>query len=286
MSAPSQFAILLILGAALLHALWNAVVKGSNDRAISIGLIAIGNALFGIVLAFFVAPPEPASWPFIALTILIHLGYFLFLISAYRLGDFSQMYPIARGTAPVLVALGAFIFAGEVLSTTALVGLLTVSLAIAFLAFANGSRIDDKRRIDPKALAAALMTGVCIASYTIVDGLGVRASGSPLGYIGWSFGLQISLGIGFLWFRREHLRSLSFAAYRNGLIGGLISGLAYAMAIFAMTLTSLGAVSAIRESSVIIGALIGVAWFGERPWKPRVLAAIAVAGGIVLLSYQ
>lgn len=279
MPPPSHFAISLILGAALLHALWNAVVKGSGDRAITIGLIAIGNALFGIVLALFVDPPGPESYIYIALTIVVHLLYFIFLIAAYRLGDFSLVYPIARGVAPLLVACGGMIFAGEYLSQTAWMGLVLVSVAISLLVLAKG-----KVPNDPKAIGAALLTGLCIASYTIVDGLGVRASGSPLGYIGWSFGLQISLGIGFLIYRREHLSKLPRSAYMAGITGGLISGLAYALAIYAMSLTTLGAVSAIRESSVIIAALIGAIWFGERPWKPRLFSAGLVAFGVYLLA--
>lgn len=270
---------MLILGAALLHALWNAVVKGSGQREISIGLIAIGNALFGIVLAFFVEPPSPESYPFIAGTIAVHLFYFLFLIAAYRLGDFSLVYPIARGVAPLLVAIGGMLFAGEFLSTSGWAGLLLVCFAIGFLVLARG-----KVPSDPRAVAAAILTGCCIATYTIVDGLGVRVSGSPLGYIAWSFGLQIFLGIGFLIYRLARLRSVSRNTYVAGIVGGLISGLAYALAIYAMSLTSLGAVSAIRESSVIIAALIGAIWFGERPWKPRLFSAILVAGGVVLLA--
>ncbi|MGB7287697.1 MAG: DMT family transporter [Salaquimonas sp.] len=279
MSSPSQFAIMLILGAALLHALWNAVVKGSVDRAITIGLIAIGNALFGIVLALFVEPPGPESYFYIALTIAVHLLYFIFLIAAYRLGDFSLVYPIARGIAPFLVACGGMFFVREYLSGFAWMGLMLISSAISILVLAKG-----KVPRDPKAIAAALLTGCCIASYTIVDGLGVRASGSPLGYIGWSFGLQIFLGIGFLIYRREYLVELPRSAYIAGITGGLISGLAYALAIYAMSLTTLSAVSAIRESSVIIASLIGAIWFGERPWKPRLFAAGLVAIGVFLLA--
>jgi drug/metabolite transporter (DMT)-like permease len=279
MPPPSHFAISLILSAALLHALWNAVVKGSGDRAITIGLIAIGNALFGIVLAFFVEPPGPDSYVYIALTIAVHLLYFIFLIAAYKLGDFSLVYPIARGVAPLLVACGGMIFAGEYLSSFAWAGVMLVSVAITILVLAKG-----KVPSDPKAIGAALLTGCCIASYTIIDGLGVRASGSPLGYIGWSFGLQISIGIGFLIYRWDHLSSLPASAYLAGMGGGLISGLAYALAIYAMSLTSLGAVSAIRESSVIIAALIGAIWFGERPWKPRLFSAGLVAIGVYMLA--
>ncbi len=277
-----------------MHALWNAVVKGSTDRAITIGLIAIGNALFGIVLAFFAAPLAPESWIYIVLTILVHLLYFVFLIAAYRLGDFSKVYPIARGIAPVLVATGSMIFVGEYLPVTAWMGVLIVSFAIGFLVISNntsptlpaGSRVGVELGVNAsaKAVWAAVLTGVCIAAYTIIDGLGVRTSQSPLGYIGWSFGLQIFLGLGFVFYRRKFLSLLGAKEYLFGILGGFISGLAYALAIYAMSLTTLGSVSAIRESSVIIAALIGVIWFGERPWKSRIVAAIMVAIGVYLIA--
>jgi drug/metabolite transporter (DMT)-like permease len=279
MPQPSEFVLALILTAALLHALWNAVVKGSGDRGITIGLVAIGNAVFGIILIFYAEPPSVESYVFIALTIFIHIFYFIFLILAYRLGDFSQVYPIARGIAPVLVALVAMAITGETLPPLAWAGLLTISFGISILVFSRRGL-----QASPAAIGAALLTGLSIAGYTIADGMGVRVSGSPIGYIGWSFGLQVFLGFGFLIWRRNKLKMLSPRGYAAGLVGGLISGMAYALAIYAMSLTTLGTVSAIRESSVIMAALIGVVCFGERPWLPRVVAAIVVAGGIILLA--
>lgn len=279
MPAPTAFAITLILGAALLHAVWNAIVKGSTDRGVSIGLVAIGSSLFGWMLVPFVDVPHPGSWIFIALTVIIHLFYFMFLILAYRLGDFSQMYPIARGVAPVLVALGAMVFAGDRLPPSGWAGLLIVTAAIALVVSARGSVPGN-----PAAIAAALMAGFCIAAYTIVDGMGVRLSGAPTGYIAWAFGMKIILGIGFLIWRGSAIFSVSAGTLAAGIGGGLISGLAYAMAVYAMSLTTLASVSAIRESSVIIAALIGVVWFGERPWLPRVIAAVFVVAGVLLIA--
>ena len=200
MPPPDHFAILLILGAASLHALWNAIVKGSVDRGVSIGLVAIGSSLFGWSMVPFVPVPHSDSWIFILLTATIHLFYFMFLILAYRLGDFSQMYPIARGVAPLLVACGAMVFVGEYLTVSGWIGVMVISLAIGLLVFFNGDV-----RADPLAVGAALLTGLCIAAYTIVDGMGVRASGAPTGYIAWAFGSKIVLGLGFLVWRRRAL---------------------------------------------------------------------------------
>jgi drug/metabolite transporter (DMT)-like permease len=279
MPPPSAFAILLLLSAALLHAVWNAIVKGSSDRGVTIGLVATGNAMVGVLALAFVPVPAAESWIFIALTVAIHLFYFSFLILAYRLGDFSQVYPIARGIAPFLVAVGAMVFAGEFLSAGGWAGLILISLAISLLVFAR-SRVP----VDRIAIGAALLTGVCIAAYTIVDGMGVRTSGAPLGYIAWAFSMKLSLGIGFLFWRRSALAGFGLKHYAAGIGGGVISGTAYGLAVYAMSVTTLGSVSAIRESSVIMAALIGVIWFGERPWLPRLLASTMVVAGVLLLA--
>ncbi len=279
MGAPTQFAIGLILCAAVLHAVWNALVKGSADRVITLGLINLGHGLVGIVLVMLYLPPAREAWLFIAASTFIHYFYYGFLLVAYRFGDLSQVYPIARGIAPVLVALGAQFFAGEVLPPVAWAGILIISAAIAAQTFGQRGA-----RISSGALAAAVLTGVTIASYSVVDGMGVRASGSPLGYIGWLFALESVSTVVLLGARWDKLRDYPVKYYLIGVGGGLISALAYGLAIYAKSLTSLGTVSAIRESSVIIAALIGVVWFGERPWKLRMISALFVVAGIVLLA--
>ncbi len=279
MGAPTQFAIGLILCAAVLHAVWNALVKGSADRVITLGLINLGGGLVGIVMVLLYLPPARDAWLFLAVSTLIHYFYYGFLLLAYRFGDLSQVYPIARGVAPVLVTLGAQLFAGEILPPVAWAGILIISIAIAALTFGR-----QDVRISAGTLAAAMLTGVTIASYSVTDGLGVRASASPLGYIGWLFVLESFSTIVLFGVRWNKLRNYSPKYYLIGIGGGLISALAYGLAIYAKTLTSLGTVSAIRESSVIIAALIGVVWFGERPWKLRMISAGFVALGIVLLA--
>ena len=279
MGAPTQFALALILCAAVLHALWNAVVKGSTDRVITLGLINLGHGLVGVVMVLLYLPPAREAWLFIAASTFIHYFYYGFLLVAYRYGDLSQVYPIARGVAPVLVALGAQIFAGEVLPPVAWAGILIISLAIGAQTFGRPGA-----RINAGALAAAILTGLTIAAYSVADGMGVRASGSPLGYIGWLFALEAVSTAVLLGVRWKRLRDYPVKHYLIGVGGGLISALAYGLAIYAKSLTSLGAVSAIRESSVIIAALIGVVWFGERPWKLRMVSVVFVAIGIVLLA--
>ncbi len=279
MEDPTTFAIMLVLAAALLHALWNAMIKGSSDRVLAMGLINLGHFLPSLIVVFLYLPPAREAWPFLAASTGIHFFYYGFLLLAYRFGDLSHVYPIARGVAPVMVAFGAQLFAGEFLPPVAWAGILLVSFGIGtlFLDRRNG-------KIPPNAVIAAVLTGITIAAYSIADGMGVRASGSPLGYIGWLFVLESIAGFGFLFYRRKILSDVSLKRYAIGLSGGLISGLAYGLAIYAKNLTTLGTVSAIRESSVIIAALIGVFWFGERPWQLRLIAAVIVACGVILLA--
>jgi drug/metabolite transporter (DMT)-like permease len=281
MSSPSLFVIGMVLFAALMHATWNAIIKGSGDRLLALALVNAGHILTGLVLVVLYAPPAREAWGFVAASTFIHFFYYGFLLMAYRLGDFSQVYPIARGVAPVLVALGAWGFAGEVLPLQAWVAILVISGAIAVQVF--GRR---EVNIHAGAVLAALMTGLTIATYTVVDGLGVRVSGNPLGYIGWLFVLEGFSILVLFWLGRARVRTLSLRSWVIGLTGGLLSSLAYGLAIYAKSLTTLGSVSAIRETSVVMAALIGIIWFGERPWKLRLASAGAVVAGIVLLAFS
>ena len=279
MGAPSAFAIGLILTAAVLHALWNALIKGSPDRALSMGLINIGHGVIGLAMVLAFAPPAAESWPFIAASTFIHFFYYGFLILAYRHGDLSQVYPIARGIAPVLVALGAQGFAGEVLPAQAWAGILMVSGGIGLLFM-----VPKAKQTRPIAVASALAVGATIAAYSVADGMGVRLAESRFGYIGWLFLLECIAAFWFMGYRRKVLRMVTLKTWAIGILGGLISAAAYGLAIFAKSLTTLGTVSAIRESSVIIAALIGVIWFHERPWKIRVAAGAVVAAGVIVLA--
>ena len=279
MGSQPELVLTLVLTAAFLHAFWNALIKGAEDRTLVMGLVNTGHGIFGLTLIVFVMPPAAESWPYILASTLIHFFYYGFLLLSYRFGDLSQVYPIARGISPPIVALSAWIIADEVLPFAAWVGIILVSSGISMLVFSRRSGLANG-----KAVAAALVTGLTIASYTVVDGLGVRVSQSPLGYIGWLFFLEWISSFYIFHIRKEALLAASWRTYWTGLVGGLVSSLAYGLAIYAKSLASLGTVSAIRESSVIIAALIGVIWFGERPWVIRVVSACIVATGVIVLA--
>lgn len=276
----SNAALAMVLAAAVLHASWNAIVKAAaDDRALTMAVVALAHALIGVVAIFFTPIPAPAAWPFLFGSSLAHYSYFSFLFISYRYGDLSHVYPIARGVAPMLVAIGALIFAGEMLSPMAWGGVVAVSLGIGLLAIGRNGAGADRA-----ALLSALATGVMIATYSVVDGMGIRRSEAPFGYIAWILLLQFPLAFGFLALRREPIRTVSRRAVVIALGGGLLSVLAYGLVLYAATLTALGAISAVRESSVIIAALIGVVLFGERPWGRRIIAAMVVASGVILLA--
>ncbi len=279
MGSQPELVLTLVLTAAFLHAFWNALVKGAEDRTLVMGLVNIGHALFGLLLVLLFLPPARESWPFLIGSVVVHFLYYAFLLLSYRFGDLSQVYPIARGLSPPVVALTAWIVADEVLPIGAWVGILLVSTGIGMLVFARRGGLTNG-----KAVAAAILTGLTIATYTVIDGLGVRAAQSPFGYIGWLFLLEAFSSFYIFYIRREALRAATFKIYWTGLVGGVVSSVAYGMAIYAKSIASLGAVSAIRESSVIIAALIGVIWFGERPWKIRIISACVVATGVIILS--
>jgi len=270
----------LVLIAALLHASWNALVKTASDRLVVISAVALGQFLAGPVAAPFVPAPDPASWPAIAAATLFHYAYYACLVNAYRFGDLSRVYPLARGAAPLLVALGGFFFAGESLSFTAAVGLVLSSAGITTMAFVRRSPSAEDR----SAVYLALATGAVIAGYSVADGIGVRASGSPFGYIAWLFICEFPVIMVVIYRRKRRLKNQVLREWPALAGTGVCSIVAYGLVIYAVAFAPMAAVSAIRESSVVIAALIGTVILGERPWPARVGAAILVAGGAVLIT--
>ncbi|MER5383957.1 DMT family transporter [Streptomyces sp. NPDC002688] len=271
-----------VLLAAVTHASWNAIAHRITDKLVGFTLIAGGGMLIGLVMVPFVAFPASGAWPYLVASALIHIAYYVLLMRSFRLGDFGQAYPIARGTAPLVVTVLAAVFAHEVPDGWAASG---VALSCAGL---TGVALWGLRGRRPNwaAIGAALATGVSIAAYTVVDGLGVRESGSALGYIAWLMameGVVIPAYALYRW-RGETVSALRpFAAV--GFLGAALSVTAYGLVLWAQTRAELAPIAALRESSIIVGAAIGAVFFKERFGAPRIAAAGLLVVGIGLMLH-
>jgi drug/metabolite transporter (DMT)-like permease len=281
--ATSTAVVTAVLVAAVLHATWNALARGMRDRLAAFTLMGLAAAACSGLALPLVAVPAAAAWPALAASALLHTAYNLLLLTSYRLGEFNQVYPLARGTGPLLVAAVAATALHERLAAVQLAGVVTVSAGIILLAVRPGAR-----RGGPStraAVLAALGTGVMIAAYTVVDGVGVRRSGTAAGYTAWLFALEgplvplVALAV-----RGGGLGRALRGHWAVGLLCGLLSMVAYGLVIWAQTRGALAAVAALRESSVVIAAGIGALVFHERFGRRRIVASVAIAAGVVLLN--
>lgn len=270
---------LLILLAAALHAGWNALIKISGDRIAVMAVVTLAGSILSMFALPFVDSPDPASWPLLALTILIHTGYHFFLPIAYDHGDLGQVYPIARGVAPILVTLGALVFAGEQVSQLALIGIMCLAVGVMALTF-DGRNVS---KINPKAVFFAVITGISIATYTVVDGLGVRQAGSILDFAMWltiGDGLLTFL-IALIWKKREIAVVLKKNAL-TGFAGGAMQVGAYWIIVYALAVAPMGMVSGLRETSVLFAALISTFLLKEGFGVWRFVSACLVTFGLIV----
>jgi drug/metabolite transporter (DMT)-like permease len=270
--------VALVLCAAVLHAAWNAMLRGGSDRLWAMTVMSFATTAIAIPVAALLPLPNPGSWPYIGLSTALQLGYSHFLVRAYRDGDFGQVYPIARGVAPLLVTLGAAVFAGEQLGRVSLIGIALVSLGIVSLARARS-------KASPASIAAALATGCSIASYTVSDGIGSRLSGDPLAYAAWIFVLYgIAMPLTTLAVRGRMTIRLRDPETLKAASGGIISLMAYSAVVWAVSLSPMGPVSALRETSVVFAAVIGRAFLNEALTASRLGACLVIAIGAICLS--
>lgn len=279
--ASAALLVPLVLLSAVLHASWNALVKAAHADRLTTQCILIWTSCAAGALAIpFVPAPAPESWPFIAFSTIAHTLYYVFLLLAYRDGELSRVYPIARGTAPLLVALFAALLVGEGLGLPQAAGVALVSLGIVSLTFESGL----PRGREGRSILAALVTGLTITAYTLIDGMGVRRSGAPLGYIAWLFAIEgLPFALAALALRGAPSRRAPAADWVKAILGGLIATLGYGIAIWAMGLAAFAGVVSLRETSVVFGAIIGAVFLGERFGPVRYLAAALVAAGNLLL---
>ncbi len=275
MNASVTLAVLL---AAVTHATWNAIAHGIKDKLLAFGLIGVGGAVVSIPLVIVAPLPHGASWPYLMGSVAIHIFYNLLLMRSFQYGEFGQVYPLARGTSPLVVTILAAAFVHERPSPAQLGGVLVISAGLAVLVLGG-------RRPGRAAFLAAVGTGLTIAAYTTVDGVGVRASGSSVAYIGWLILLEsLCVPLYFLIRRRDVLVRQPRMVLGAGLLAGALTVLAYGLVLWAQTRGALAPIAALRETSVIFGAIIGTVAFREPFGRTRIAATVVVSAGIVLLN--
>ena len=274
---------LAVLFGAACHAGWNAFLKIKLDPFSAMALIAIMSAIVVLPLIAVLPLPPPSAWPWLAASVVCHLGYFIGLTEAYRTGDMGQVYPIARCTAPLMTAIAGTIFVGELIGLRGWIGIVVLVSGVFLLSLYGGRSLT----FDKRAVAFALFTAVTICGYSIVDGSGARASGNAHVYTVWLFLLDGTMMLIFALLRRGTAFFADVAIYwKTGLIGGVLSLAAYWIAIWAMTVAPIALVAALRETSVLFATAIAVVVLKEPLQPPRVIAALMIVTGLVLIRLQ
>ncbi len=271
----------MVLGADLFHAAWNTLVKVNTDRLIMVAIMMVSQTAVAILVVPFVEFPTPASWPYIWASTALHTAYFVFLVNAYRYGDLSHVYPIARGSAPLIVAVISVAIVGETLSRQAALSVVLIALGIMSLTLTRGA----SGFREPKAILYALGTGVFIAGYTVVDGLGGRLAESAHSYIFWlNLFDGIPITILALYLRRDQILVQVRTSWKPGVFSGIVSLVAYWIVIWAMTLAPMALVSAVRETSMVFAVLFGVLFLRERLNLARLASTTITLVGAVMLK--
>ena len=271
---------LAVLAAALAHATWNAMIKSSRDVLLDMTLVVFFAGAVSAPFMLAVPLPRAAAWPYIVASMVLHLGYYVALVGAYRAGDLSHGYPIMRGIAPLIVSVSALAWLGEAPTATVWAGVLLICGGVLSLGFV-GFRWAQSR----VSLGWALANAFIIASYTLVDAAGVRASGRPESYVVWLFtldALPFTLLIFFL--KSRELGAYTRRFWLRGVVGGGLSAAAYGVVLWAMTRAPVAAVAALRETSVIFAALIGAWLLKEGHIARRIAGAVTVAAGVIALK--
>ncbi|QIB35153.1 EamA family transporter [Ancylobacter pratisalsi] len=276
---PSVF--MAVIAAAAMHAGWNAILKIRLDPFVAVVLVNCACGIIALPVALYLGLPDPHVWLWILASVVVHLMYYLTLSGAYRLADMGVVYPIARGTAPLLTTILSVALLGEAVDAQGFLGVVVLATGILAIAW----RRRGMAALNGTALRLALSCGVSITIYTLVDGLGARSSASPHLYTSWLFVVDslVLLAVGLAWKGRRELKpALSFLG--PGLAGGAMSLTAYWITIWAMTRAPIGLVAAVRESSVLFGAVIAVVVLREPLRAERIVAAALILAGLVLIK--
>ena len=275
----SDLVFLLVLLAAFLHASWNGLVKSSDNKLASITAVMLGHLPLCLLAIYYLPFPPLESWYWLISSVFFHIGYQLFLVLSYRLGDYTQVYPLARGSAPVWVTLASLYIFGVDLSFTSLLGICLICFGLLTLAFlrSNGFR-------NPRAVVSALCTGFFIACYSLLDGYGARSSGDAVSYVAWMMTLNAFLFLVLTSIYDKSTLRIVFTHERYSFwLGGTISTIAYMIVVWGMLHVPIPLVTTLRETSTLFALLIGFLFLGERPTYVKFLAIVISLFGIFLL---
>jgi drug/metabolite transporter (DMT)-like permease len=272
--------IALTLSAAALHAIWNALLRSGADRLRFVTVMSFATTAAALPAAMVLPIPLPSCWPYIAISSVLQVGYSILLSSAYGHGELGQVYPIIRGSVPLLVTVAGFVFANQHPNGTGLFGIVLVSVGIMSLAL-------GKARVSTRTLLLALATALFVASYVTADGLGVRLAGNAQSYTAWIFLTYGALmPLAFLGLRHRLTVHLRDRDTTKALAGGVVSFVSYGAILAALSLGNLGPVSALRETSVVFSAILGRFVLGELLTRQRIIACTVVAIGAACLGYD
>jgi phosphonate utilization associated putative membrane protein len=278
--------VLAVLCAAVLHASWNAMIKSGGDKGTDTALVTIAGSLLAVPLSLWVGLPSSAAWPYLMTSLVIHVGYYFALVGAYRHGDLGLTYPIMRGFAPLLVALGSTVFIGEVPTAAAWLGIIGITMGVALVGLSRPGAALHHR----KALLFAFANACLIATYTVVDGMGVRITGDAMRYV---FLLYVLDGFVYpllVYLRRSpegRAELLTYARQRwpVSMLGGGASLGAYSIALWAMTRAPVASVAALRETSVLFASVLGTVLLKERFGLQRAAGTVVIVAGVMALRF-
>jgi drug/metabolite transporter (DMT)-like permease len=275
------FVFTAVLAAALMHAAWNALIKVRTDRFASISLTALGMTCAALPVLPFVAFPSAQMWPWLIASVVIHIGYRLFLVRAYEVGDLAQTYPLARGAAPLVTTIGGVVLVGEFPGVLAVTGIALLSVGTFLMSLRGGTRLS---RLNGAAVGYALVTSLFISGYTLTDGIGARLGETALSYAAWLFVCDgvCAMAIGF-YYRGRGLLSTLAAEWKIGALTGFLSAAAYGIAMWAMTKAPIASVASLRETSILFAMAISVFLLGERMTTWRSAAALSILAGVIAL---
>lgn len=267
----------VILFSAALHSVWNAIVKGGSETLLTTILVAGTGAIVGLAALPFLPPIAPEAWRYLALSAMLEIAYYSLVAAAYRHADMSSAYPLMRGTPPLLVAIVSSLALGTALSLPGWLGIALISSGVLSLAL-------ERAKGDARGMVFALVNALVIASYTLVDGVGVRASGSPAAYTMWIYVLTGLPLAAWALLRRPDFPAYARRNWHLGVAGGLGTLISYGLIMWAVTIAPIPLVAALRETSILFGTLIAAFVLKERVTRVRLMAVLIIAAGAAALK--